>query len=139
MKAFALAFLVLFAGNALACSCSDWGTAREMLADADAAFLGNVASARVGEISRDSGEPLMVTTFRTIKAYKPLNARKFIVRSEKGDGGNCGTDFQRGVIYLVFAYKSGGKLYTDSCSISQGPVDREMRAFLLDLERASRE
>jgi len=138
MKSLALA-LVLFAGNALACSCADWGTAREMLRTADAAFLGNLAAARVGETSPDSGEPLMVTTFPTIKAFKPLNARKFVVRSEKGDGGNCGTDFQRGIVYLVFAYKHEGKLYTDACSISSGPEDREMRAFLIDLERASRE
>ena len=130
--------LSLFIGNAFACSCSEWGTPREMLSDAKVAFVGMVASARAAEMSPDSGELLTLTNFRVTQSFKPRGLRKAQTRSEVGDGGNCGTQFQVGQSYLVFGYAHEGKVYTDDCSIQLITGERSQNVYLRGLERASR-
>lgn len=130
--------LSLFIGNAYACSCGEWGTAREMLSGSKAAFVGTVASARLGEMSPDSGNRLTLTNFVITNSFKPRGLRKATTRSEVGDGGNCGTNFQVGQSYLIFAYEYEGKIYTDDCSLQMIDGSRSQNVFIRSLERASR-
>lgn len=137
MKTLVIALFV-FAGNALACSCAEWGTAREVLADTNAAFLGTVQSA--SNIPEDSQEANRSTTFLVKKAFKPRFLRRtFSVRSTLGDGANCGTDFRRGETYLILAYRdpATGLHYTSACDLRYMDNSREMRALIKEFTRAS--
>ncbi len=96
----------MFVGHAVACSCTEWGTTREMLSDAKMALVGTVASARPPEVSTDSGEILTLTNFHGTQRFKPRGLRKAQRRSEVGDSGNCGTQFQLGQSYLVFCHSN---------------------------------
>ncbi len=131
----------LFVGNAFACSCAEWGNAREMLVSAQAAFVGMPVNARRGEINPESGESFVVTSFRVLRSFKPRSMERVFTHSDQGNGGNCGTNFRTGVAYLVFAYKHEGKLYTDSCSLKEVSTSssREMNRFLRELEYLSRQ
>lgn len=130
--------LSMFVGSAFACSCAEWGTAREMLSGARTAFVGTVVSARPGELSSDSGERLTITNFRIVRSFKPRGLRKATTRSEVGDGGNCGTQFRVGQSYLVFGYAYEGKVYTDDCSLQPITGERSQNNFLRSLELTSR-
>ena len=130
--------LSLFISSAYACSCGEWGSAREMLSGSKAAFVGTVAATSLGEISPDTGERLALTKFLITKSFKPRGLRKATTRSEVGDGGNCGTQFQVGQSYLVFGYAHEGKVYTDDCSIQLITGERSQNVYLRGLERASR-
>ena len=130
--------LSLFIGSAYACSCGEWGSAREMLSTAKTAFVGTVASSRLGEISSDSGDLLTLTNFSIVRSFKPRALRKMTTRSEVGDGANCGTSFVVGQSYLVFGYAFEGKIYTDLCSFQPMTGARSQINFLRDLDRASR-
>ena len=130
--------LSLFISSAYACSCGEWGSAREMLSGSKAAFVGTVVATSLGEISPDSGEPLALTKFLITTSFKPRGRRSAMTRSEVGDGGNCGTNFAVGESYLLFAYEFEGKIYTDLCSIQPINGSRTQNIFLRDLYRASR-
>ena len=130
--------LSLFISSAYACSCGEWGSASVMLSGSKAAFVGTVVSARLGEMSPDSGNRLTLTKFLITKSFKPRGLRAAMTRSEVGDGGNCGTNFQVGQSYLIFAYEFEGKIYTDDCSIQPITGERSQNIFLRALDRASR-
>lgn len=132
------AFMALFFGQAFACSCEEWGSAREMLSTSDMAYVGTFVGSRAGGVSPDSEQPLRLNNFRVEQAFKPRRiGPKASVRAEIGDGANCGADFTRGKKYLIFAYRHEGKLYTDSCSYSPVTNTRKMRALLKALTIAS--
>lgn len=139
MKALFLA-LVLISSNALACSCADFrdSSAATILAEAEYAFVGSYISAKTDGTFPDSTITQMVTTFRVKEAFKPKNMRsKIVVRSEKGDGANCGTGFKRGGKYLIFAYKNNGRIYTDGCSYDDVDGSSEIDSLILALRAAS--
>jgi hypothetical protein len=136
MKVFALV-LSLFTGSAFACSCSEWGTARQMLRDYDVAFVGSYISSVIGGTTPD-GDPMVTTNMAVLKGFKGTTSSKIVVRSTPGDGANCGTNFITGQKYLVFSYKYRGRNYTDGCSYDVMQNTREQRSFLRALEIASR-
>ena len=129
--------LSLFIGNALACSCGQWGTAREILADADSVFVGKLIRSRIGGISPETGSPLVASSFSVLRSYKPQGLNMKTVLSEKGDGANCGTQFQKGVSYLILGFTVRGRTYTDFCSYKLVNNSRSMRALLAELQAAS--
>ena len=132
-----ITLLTQFSASAYACSCSQWGTARQLLSEYDVAYVGTLAGSRDGGISPD-GDPVRLNTFKVLKAFKPRTLRKkFSLRSQQGDGGNCGTMFTRNTSYLVFGYTYRGRTYTDLCSYRAIDNSREMRTLLRDLDRAS--
>lgn len=132
-----IALTSLFSASVYACSCAQWGTARELLSEYNVAYVGTLVGSRDGGISPD-GDPVRLNSFNVIKAFKPRTLRKkFSVRSQQGDGANCGTMFTRSTPYLIFGYTYRGKTYTDLCSYRAIDSSREMRTLLRDLARAS--
>jgi len=117
MKLVFIAMMSLaFSIQALACSCAEWGGAKEMLRSSDTAIL-----AVPLEDSRfyKNGEyvPLVKTYMRIVKRYKGKFKKNAFIITEKGDGGNCGIDFKKHEgLFLIFGYMGpDGYYYTGSC------------------------
>lgn len=118
-----------------ACSCMQWGSAKEMLMSFDAAFLAipSEASQTIGR-DEDWGEDLMETKFSVVKSFKGKKLSTVALRSIRDSGANCGLDFQKDDrLWLIFATKEEDGTYSaNSCTIS-GLYSTEDRAFLREL------
>lgn len=133
---------LLLSSPVLACECAGWEgvRGRDLLRQADAVFVGTpVAKSRVvGTAEYD--QQIVQTTFRVLQGFKPSSARRIHVRSLKGDGANCGVDFQGNEGHLlVVAYRERGHLRTTACDLSDlADQDAETTRLLRELRRASR-
>ena len=110
--------------SAIACSCAML-TADKLLETSDTVFVGVPAgdSVLTGEV--DSEWPTEMenkTPFYITKGYKNAkNNMTMDLFSTKGNGANCGINFQSdNGVYVVSAYKDPitGKLMTSSCNIA---------------------
>lgn len=116
-------------GSALACSCSEWGSAQQMLKEADAVVLAIPVSdskvdPSVSPRVYDSLGPIVKTDMKVVRHFKGKYKKFFYLYTEKDLGGNCGVNFKKqDGMYLVFAYMQNGRYFTESCSIGQ--VDSE--------------
>jgi hypothetical protein len=139
MKAFLSLVFLLGLKSALACSCMQWSSPKEMLSEADGAYLVIPAADSVS-LGRDNdwGEDLMETRFSVIRAYKGQNKDLISIRSVKNTGGNCGMTFiENDRIWLMFTYLEDGKQYSNSCLLS-GVQSREALAFIRELNLLAR-
>lgn len=121
--------------NIYACSCMEWGSAKEMLLSFDAAFLAipSEASQVIGR-DEDWSEDLIETKFSIVKNFKGKKLSTVALRSVRDTGANCGLDFQKDDrLWLIFATKEEDGTYSaNSCTIS-GLYSADERAFLRDL------
>lgn len=124
----------LTATSALACSCAMM-TADQLMQSSDVVFIGVLAGNSVLTGTVDSEFPTEMenkTPFYVTKAYKNATARKTMdVYSTKGNGANCGVDFQNdNGVYVISAFEdsNSGKLITSSCNLGYLGND-----YILDL------
>jgi len=93
MRLLILLAALLIVANSYGCECAEWPSARLMLQQSEAAFVGrpNGNSTVIGT----SGLSQRVETeFRVLRGFKNVGTKVRIL-SEQDDGGNCGTDFRR--------------------------------------------
>jgi len=100
------------------CSCLELPEARVALASAAAVFLGTVTN--IEEISFDRGGegiPGREVSLRIHASWKGVDEASQVMVVRTGYGaGDCGFDFERGTVYLVYAYESGDGLSTSICT-----------------------
>lgn len=120
-----------------ACSCMEWGSAREMLMSFDAAFLA-IPSQTSETIGRDEewGEDLIETKMTVVRGFKGTKGSSVALRSIRDSGANCGLDFRKDDrLWLIFAsYEEDGTLSANSCTISGLYNEQELR-FLRELTK----
>ncbi len=99
-----------------ACSCGAISSPSEALAGADAVFMGRAVS--VSYVERVQGEQTyvesVITKFNVTTVWKgPISETAYI-----NTGGPCGTGFDAGEEYIVYAYNSGRRagLATGLCT-----------------------
>lgn len=118
----ALAFLVVPATPAGACSCIGPMSPDDYLNQADAAFLGDVIAARIADPESLTqgdvrvGSASMVFTFDVREVYKgSVRERQEVVSNM--DGAACGAGFELNRRYLVYARgpANGSQLATSLC------------------------
>jgi hypothetical protein len=106
MKAIAIviALLVAHAPRADACSCSPPPPACEAYQHADAIFVGKVT----GIVEASGGAAITFAVTQKLKGH--VEAEQIIE-----GGGMCGSVFQKGKTYVVYATGTGGKLSSSLC------------------------
>ena len=86
-----------------------------MFESADAVFFGEVEEIKPLKFFwffGDYGNEAMVQVSKTFKG----NVKNKIAVSSGLGGGDCGYKFDKNVQYLIYAYGSGDKLSTNTCS-----------------------
>ena len=125
----AIAFLVLPAAPASACSCVGPMSSDDHIKQAEVAFLGDVIAARIADpdsvIQGEArlGSPEMIYTFDVREIHKGAVAGRVDVRSSL-DGASCGAGLRINHRYVVYAQRtaaSGGSLQTGLCDGTYEP------------------
>ena len=119
MKVLGLLFLllVLFAGEANACSCAGPGVPCQAYWDASAVFVGTVSYS--SSVTLDEGNyqrSQRVVRFTLEEVFRGITGTEAEVMTGLG-GGDCGYGFRLGGQYLVYAYRDkDDKLHTGICT-----------------------
>jgi hypothetical protein len=103
------ACMFLCASRAFPCTCDNTSTVRQELAHAVAIFAGRALH------TEPSGIDMRKTTFIVEERWKGADEDTIEIYTGLG-GGDCGYTFWNGARYLVYAYRSSGKLVTNICS-----------------------
>jgi hypothetical protein len=153
---------VVLAGSLLptaaeACSCAPPGTPREELGKSTRVFLGEATKVERRTPQMDQGlawsirhwfdkllgrveEPLIPNFpykrvhFNVVETFKGTSARTLDVATGLG-GGDCGSSFEVGVRYVVYAYGPDNALGTGICSLTAPASD--VPDLLADLRTGS--
>lgn len=111
------------------CSCIQPPPPQVARTAADAVFLGTVVGLREIELDLDHSEVgyhVREITFQVHAAWRGLEtATERVVVTTGLGGGDCGFEFTRDSIYLVYANGSDGKLSTSICSRTALASDAE--------------
>ena len=108
-------FLITFltANHVLACSCN-LASIDERFNEAESVFLGKVYSIIAQGESNQFGDERIIVTFNVKQPFK--NANELIILDTFDNGVSCeGYWFKEGHEYLVYAYKTEGRLSTFIC------------------------
>lgn len=121
------------AGPACACSCLPPDPAVQV-ANADVIFVGRVQ--RVGPMGQIDGRPISATIFRVERSLKGQVGTWVAIHHQSGDSSFCGMSFDRDRTHVVFAKRSDGRLYAQTCSRDWLPIERyEAELRRADLQR----
>jgi hypothetical protein len=91
------------------CSCAGQSSAEGSLAGATAVFLGKAGSrSAVGPID-------YAYKFKVLSAWKGVDSPTVVVNTPR-ESTMCGVPFERGRVYLVYAYGGPRQLGTDDCT-----------------------
>ncbi len=134
MRLFVLIF-AFFAGlfffspaSVEACSCGGSGLPCEAFWNASAVFSGEVQEVDVivpesvmSDGTRSYGPISKKIHLSVIEKFSGIGEEKFVEINTGGGGGDCGYNFQKGLKYLVYAYKDSqtGALSTGICTRTQ--------------------
>ncbi len=136
--------LHLASGITLACSCEPVivGTTQKQLIDTAFAEAQAVFSARVLKIKhrkstdRNPNPPVQIT-FKVLESWKGVKTEKIVVATDDNRYGGCGSEFEVGKSYLVYAYYwQSDKLETDQCTRTNELLDAERDLKLLGKSNA---
>src|SRR5204862_1834029 len=107
----------LAARPAYACTCMQSGPACEEFWKVDAVFVGRVLAidATTADDERSVPQRKRLVHFEVIEPYRNAAPLQEDVLTGMG-GGDCGYDFKVDETYIVYAYRSGGRLTTGICS-----------------------
>jgi hypothetical protein len=104
------------------------------VADADVIFVGRVE--RVGRIGQIDGRPISATIFRVERSLKGQVGTWVAIRHQSGDSSLCGMRYDPNRTHVVFAKKTKGRFYAQTCSRDWMPVERyEAELRRADLQR----
>ena len=111
--------VMLFADKANACSCMAAGPQCQSYFAVDAVFVGTVRTILPLERTRESGPPIVSRSvvFTVERAFRGVQGTMAEVGTRMG-GGDCGFPFKAGGRYLVYAYRTTGRmlLTTGTCT-----------------------
>lgn len=123
MKVMLFGLILGFSGQVLACSCAEWGPAKQMLKEVEFAVLAvPTEDSRFRTETMDYGDGtnyqtiIARTGMKVVKRFKGKYKKFFYLDTEKNLGANCGADFkQYEGLFLIFGgtgpngyYWSGG-------------------------------
>ena len=114
-----LGILLLPMVPAKACSCAS-GDAREMLADADAAFIGDHVGSRPGEPPSGSSDDDTIYTFDVAEEFKVDLPDPLDVHSA-ASGVSCGLEATPGKTYAYFLYLDDNDAWRSSLCLQVDP------------------
>ncbi len=100
----------LFEAQAMACTCRPSESAADDFRKASAVFEGTVLNVSAQGF-RDKEVRLKV-----IKSYKGTNNAQELVVSTASMSAACGSQFEVGKNYMVYAYMDNGRLKTNLCT-----------------------
>lgn len=106
-----------YAGTAHACSCAETRDVGETFDRSAAVFSGKVVKAEE-KPPDEGGRFLGPVTFEVEKVWKGASENNAVVYGQ-GPEVSCGIDFEKGETYLVYAYRTDGRLATDYCGRTQ--------------------
>ena len=124
MKALLAALLVLiaFATHANACSCAGTRQPCEAYWNASAVFVGTVSFKTTTQIKDGDFEfTKQLVRFHVDRRLRGIDANEVEVVTGMGDG-DCGNSFRLGGQYLVYAYRTEGKMLSTSICTRTRPL-----------------
>ena len=121
------ALIVFTTRGAYACECARVSSDERSLKKADVVFAGYVIEGTFGTGVNDANDTLddIYWTLLPDTTVKGVSGLTVEVTSRNG-GASCGVEFDVGGRYLVFAYRRGGALETNTCTNTrafQGEVE----------------
>ena len=129
MKRFIVVSLLVISSvqQVFACSCEEWGGAKEMIKYSDFAVLAvPTEDSRFSESSDgDFTYTVAKTGMKIVKRYKGKYKKFFYLTTEKGDGANCGAHFKKyeGLFLIFGGIDAKGHYVSDSCSLGMAFPD----------------